>query len=197
MDHLTTEQLEGGLELIRQSPTEDGRLEMIVQRPTEGERVVLDIGELNTEEGLAGDSWNVRGSRRTDDGTSHPDMQINIMNSRVLALVAQRPDRMHLAGDQLVVDLDLSAINLPAWTRLAIGDAVIDMSGDYHPNGEGAIIEITDQPHSGCGKFTRRFGLEAHRFVNSELGKELRLRGVNARVLVPGTIRQGDVIRKI
>ncbi len=197
MDHLTTEQLEAGLELIRQSPTDDGRLEMIVQRPTEGERVVLDIGELNTEEGLAGDSWNVRGSRRTDDGTSHPDMQINIMNSRVLALVAQRPDRMHLAGDQLVVDLDLSAINLPAWTRLAIGDAVIDMSGDYHPTGEGAIIEITDQPHSGCGKFTRRFGLEAHRFVNSELGKELRLRGVNARVLVPGTIRQGDVIRKI
>ena len=59
------------------------------------------------------------------------------------------------------------------------------------------MIEITDQPHAGCAKFTRRFGLDAHRFVNSEFGKELRLRGANARVLVPGTIRQGDVIRKI
>jgi len=182
MDHLTTEQLEAGLDHIQQAPADDGRLELIVQRPAEGERVVLEVGELNPEEGLAGDNWGVRGSRRTDDGSSHPDMQLNLMNMRVLELVAQSPDRMQLAGDQLIVDLDLSAVALPAWTKLSIGSAV---------------IEITDQPHAGCAKFTRRFGLDAHRFVNSEFGKELRLRGANARVLVPGTIRQGDVIRKI
>ncbi len=182
MDHLTTEQLEAGLDHIRESPADEGRLELIVQRPAEDERVVLDTGELNVEEGLAGDNWNVRGSRRTDDGSSHPDMQLNLMNARVLALVAQSPDRMHLAGDQLIVELDLSADNLPAWTKLSIGDAV---------------IEITDQPHSGCAKFTQRFGLEAHRFVNSELGKEMKLRGVNARVVTPGTIRRGDTISKL
>jgi hypothetical protein len=180
--HLTTEQLEAGLDRIRESPADEGRLELIVQRPAEDARVVLAVGELNHEEGLAGDNWNQRGSRRTGDGGPHPDMQLNIMNARILALVAQSPERMPLAGDQLIVDLDLSEANLPAWTKLAIGDAV---------------IEVTDQPHTGCAKFSRRFGVEAHRFVNSGVGKELRLRGVNARVVVPGTIRQGDVIRKL
>ena len=73
----------------------------------------------------------------------------------------------------------------------------IDMSGDYHPKGAGAIIEITDQPHTGCARFSQRFGTASHRFVDSEVGKELRLRGVNALVVVPGTIRPGGVIRKI
>lgn len=150
--HLTREQLEAGLDDIRRSPADGGRLEMIVQRPAEDARVVLEEGELDLEEGLAGDNWRQRGSSMTDDGLAHPDMQLNIMNSRVLALVAQQPERMPLAGDQLIVDLDLSEANLPAWTRLAIGDAV---------------IEVTDQPHRGCAKFSRRFGVEAHRFVNS------------------------------
>ena len=180
--HLTREQLEAGLDHIRRSPADGGRLEMIVQRPAEDARVVLEEGELDLEEGLAGDNWKQRGSSMTDDGGAHPDMQLNMMNSRVLALVAQQPERMPLAGDQLIVDLDLSEANLPAWTRLAIGDAV---------------IEVTDQPHRGCAKFSRRFGVEAHRFVNSEAGMALKLRGVNARVVTPGTIRQGDVIRKL
>jgi hypothetical protein len=182
VEHLTTTQLESGLDEIRRSPADQGVLELIVQRPAVDERVVLDEGELDADEGLAGDTWNVRGSKRTDDGSAHPDMQLNIINARLLRLVAQDPARMPLAGDQLVVDLDLSEANLPAWTKLSIG---------------GAIIEITDQPHTGCAKFSARFGTEAHRFVNSEVGKELKLRGINARVLVAGTIRQGDVIRKI
>ena len=152
---------------------------------------------MNKEEGLAGDTWNQRGSKRTDDGGPHPDMQLNIMNSRMLELIARAPERMPLAGDQLIVDLDLSDENLPAWTKLAIGDAVVEERGSNPPTGEGAIIEITDQPHTGCAKFSARFGTAAHRFVNSEVGKELRLRGVNARVVVPGTIRPGDVIRKL
>lgn len=180
--HLTREELEAGLDHIRQSPADGGRLELIVQRPAEDARVVLEVGELNREEGLAGDNWNQRPSGRSENGGPHPDMQLNIMNARALALVAQRPERMPLAGDQLIVDLDLSDANLPAWTRLAIGDAV---------------IEVTDQPHTGCAKFSRRFGVEAHRFVNSEVGKDLHLRGINARVVTPGTIRAGDTIRKL
>ena len=182
MEHLTHDQLMETLDDVRASPADGGTLELIVQRPGEDQRVVLDEAELNFEEGLAGDSWNQRGSGRTEDGSPHPDMQLNIMNARILRHIARDPERMPLAGDQLVVDLDLSEENLPAWTRLAIGDAV---------------IEITDQPHNGCAKFTQRFGREAHRFVNSDLGKQLKLRGVNARVVTPGTIRSGDVIKKI
>ncbi len=182
MQHLTREQLEAGLDEIRAAPEDEGTVVLIVKRPREDERVVLETAELNREEGLAGDNWNQRSSMRTDDGGPHPDMQLNIMNSRILSLIAQDPDRMSLSGDQLVIDLDLSESNLPAWSKLAIGDAV---------------IEITDQPHLGCAKFSQRFGTEAHRFVNSGVGKELKLRGVNARVVVPGSIRAGDVIRKL
>lgn len=180
--HLTTEQLMAGLDHVKAAPSDNGTLVMVVQRPAEDERVVLEVGELNHDEGLAGDTWNQRGSRRTDDGGPHPDMQLNLMNSRICEMVAGSFDRMQLAGDQLIVDLDLSEANMPAWTKLRIGSAV---------------IEITDQPHNGCAKFSRRFGVEAHRFVNSDLGKELHLRGINARVVTPGTIRPGDTITKI
>ena len=181
IQHLDREQLEAILAHIRASPAE-GTLELIVQRPAVDERVVLEEARLTREEGLEGDTWNQRGSKRTDDGSPHPDMQLNIMNSRILAAIAQTPGRMALAGDQLIVDMDLSEANLPPWTKLAIGEAV---------------IEITDQPHTGCAKFSQRFGVEAHRFVNSEVGKELKLRGVNARVVTAGVIRQGAPIRKL
>ena len=182
MEHLTTEQLEAGLDEVRASPADNGTLALIVQRPENEVRVVLETAELNPLEGLAGDNWNQRPSSRTEDGGPHRDMQLNIMNARILAQVAQSPQRWALAGDQLIVDFDLSEANLPAWTKLAIGEAV---------------IEITDQPHTGCAKFIRRFGLDAHRFVNSELGKTLHLRGVNARVVTTGTIRRGDTITKL
>jgi hypothetical protein len=180
--HLTTEELQAGLEGIRQSPKDEGVLELIVRRPHIGEREVLDEGQLDIVDGLVGDTWSTRGSRRSKDGLAHPDMQLNIMNARVIALVAQDRERWHLAGDQLFMDLDLSGENLPPGTRLAVGSAV---------------IEVTDQPHTGCQKFVSRFGLEAMQFVNSPVGRELNLRGINARVVKPGTIRVRDVARKV
>jgi hypothetical protein len=179
--HLTTEELEAGLEKVRQSPQDHGVLELIVRRPRVGAREVLDEGQLDLREGLVGDNWGTRGSTRMPDGSSHPDMQLNIMNSRVVALVAQDRARWHLAGDQLFIDLDLSADNLPPGTRLAIGSAV---------------LEVTAQPHTGCQKFVARFGLEAMQFVNSPLGKRLHLRGINAKVVQAGVVRVGDVARK-
>lgn len=180
--HLTTEELEAGLNEIRQSPADEGVLRLIVRRPRVDEREILEEGELHPAEGLVGDSWKFRGSSRTSDGSSHPDMQLNIMNARVIALLARQKDRWPLAGDQLYIDLDLSAGNLPAGTRLALGSAV---------------IEVTSQPHTGCAKFTEHFGPEATRFVNSTDGKALRLRGINAKVVQPGTIRVGDLARKL
>ena len=180
--HLTTQELEAGVEEIQRSPKMEGVLAMIVRRPAVGEREVLQTGELDLVQGLVGDTWKVRSSSRTSDGTAHPDMQLNVMNARAIALVAQTQERWPLAGDQLFVDLDLSEANVPAGTRLALGSAV---------------IEVTDQPHTGCQKFVARFGLDAMKFVNSPVGKELHLRGINARVVQPGIIHVGDVVKKI
>jgi hypothetical protein len=182
INHLTREELEAGLDHIRASPKDSGLLALIVRRPTVNVREVLEDAELSTVDGLVGDSWNVRKSSRTPDGSPHPDMQINIMNARAVALVAQEKERWPLAGDQLFLDMDLSKANLPAGARIAIGSAV---------------LEVTQPPHTGCQKFVARFGLEAMKFVNSEVGRELCLRGINAKVVQAGTIRVGDVAKKI
>ena len=180
--HVTASELEAGLEEIGRSPKDDGVLELIVRRPQVGEREILQHGELDLADGLVGDSWKTRSSKRTPGGTPHPDMQLNLMNSRVAALVSRDKSRWHLAGDQLYVDLDLSEGNLPPGTRLAIGSAV---------------IEVTAEPHTGCSKFEERFGLDAMTFVNSPTRKALRLRGINARVVRSGVLRVGDAVTKL
>jgi hypothetical protein len=167
---------------LEPSPKDGGRLELIVRRPQVGAREILDEGQLDLVHGLVGDTWRQRSSTRTGDGSAHPDMQLNIMNSRIAALVAGDRSRWPLAGDQLYVDLDLSESNLPPGTRLEFGTA---------------IVEVTSEPHTGCQKFVSRFGLDAVRLVNSPEGRKLRLRGLNARVIQPGTIKVGQLIRKI
>ncbi len=180
--HRTTAELEAGLDDIRRAPGDNGVLQLIVRRPAVDEREVLEEGQLDLAEGLVGDTWKDRPSRDMTNGSPHPDKQLNIMNARSIALVAQDQERWQLAGDQLYIDLDISKDNLPTGTRLAIGSAV---------------IEVTEPPHNGCAKFQARFGRDAHKFVNSPTGKQLRLRGLNAKVVRPGVIRVGDVVRKV
>lgn len=182
MKHLTTAELEAALDHLRQTPKDEGVLHLIVRRPEVDQREVLDEAELDVTIGLVGDNWNVRGSRRTPDGSAHPEMQINIMNSRVTALVAQEKDRWPLAGDQLYIEMDLSKENLPAGSRIAVGSAV---------------LEVSPLPHTGCHKFVARFGLEAMQFVNSELGKQMCLRGINAKIVKGGTVKVGQTAKKI
>src|SRR5205814_1088612 len=146
-----TEQLEAGLDQIRLSPRDHGKLEMIVRRPAVDERVVLEQGDLNVHEGLSGDTWQVRPSRHTADGSPLLDAQITVMNARAIAQIAGERARWALAGDQLFIDLDLSDENLPVGSKLEIGTAV---------------IEATPQPHNGCAKFAARFGDDAVKFVN-------------------------------
>jgi hypothetical protein len=180
--HVPLADLEAGLDIIRRSPKEDGSLVLIVCRPAIGERETLKEGKLDLLEGLVGDTWRMRGSSRTPDGSAHPDTQLTLMNARVIGLLTEVHDRWPLAGDQLFVDLDLSLDNLPPGTRLALG---------------AAVIEVTAQPHTGCHKFRARFGSDALKFVNSPAGKQLRLRGLNAKVVLAGLIRTGDGIRKL
>jgi MOSC domain-containing protein YiiM len=180
-EHRTTGELEAATDVIAASPDDGGRVEMIVRRPAIDEREAVDEGMLSTENGLVGDTWNRRGSSRTADGGPHPGMQLTLMNARFVDVVAGARDRWALAGDQIYVDLDLGEENLPAGTRLSVGTAV---------------IEISDQPHTGCAKFSARFGRDALRFVNSPTGRRLRLRGVNAFVVENGTVTIGDVVEK-
>jgi hypothetical protein len=167
-------ELEAGLAHIRDSPRDAGTLEMIVRRPRSGEREVLDTARLDPAEGLVGDRWGAALPRRGE--------QLTLMNARVIGLVAQDRSRWPLAGDQLYVDLDLSADNVPAGARLAIG---------------AAVVEVSAKPHLGCAKFRARFGFDAVRFVNSARVAELRLRGINAWIVTAGDVRVGDTIRKL
>jgi hypothetical protein len=166
-------ELEAALPLLRAAPREQGVLEMIVRRPARGERQVLEEAELRAGEGLTGDRWGLATPPRSGE-------PLTLMCSRVIALLAQSRDRWPLAGDQLYVDLDLSGEHVPPGTRLQIGDAV---------------IEVSEEPHTGCRKFRERYGLDAVRFVGSAVGKALNLRGINARVLVTGAVRTGDAVR--
>ena len=174
MVHLDLAALEAGLAGIRQSPADAGSVELVVRRPVEDEREVLAEARLDPATGLTGDDWLGR------DGD--PDRQLTLMNARAVALLAQSRDRWPLAGDQLYVDLDLSHANLPPGTRLAIGEAV---------------IEVTAAPHTGCAKFRKRFGEDALKFTRTDAGVDLRLRGIAAKVVTGGTIRQGDSVKKI
>jgi hypothetical protein len=178
----TGDELDRALRHVAQASRTSGTLETIARRPAPGEREVLAAAELDQIEGLVGDSWHWRPNPRTPDGGPDPRGQLNVMSSRAAALIAGDRDRWALAGDQLYIDFDLSELGTPAGTRLAIGDAE---------------IEITDKPHRGCAKFSARFGLDALRLVNSEIGLVLNLRGRCARVVRGGTIRAGDDVARV
>lgn len=180
--HRSTEELEALLDEIREAPADGGIIRLIVRRPAEGERDVVEKAELSTEEGLVGDDWLDRSGRRFPGEEPTGENQLTIMNSRAAAAVAVTSDRWQLAGDQLYVDMDLSIENLPAGTRLRLGTAV---------------VEVSAIPHSGCAKFSERFGPRALRFVNVGVGRELRLRGLNARIVTGGSIEVGDTVTKL
>lgn len=171
--------LEVTLDFIRQSPEREGQIELIVCRPAVGERQVLQVAALSPERGLVGDNWQTRSSKRP---SANPDMQLTLMNARAIGAIAGDKSLWPMAGDQLYVDLDLSDRNLPPGTRLQVGEA---------------IIEVTAEPHLGCRKFSDRYGKDAVKFVNSDLGKRLNLRGINAKVISPGSVSSGAPITKL
>jgi hypothetical protein len=179
MRHATLDELEAGLEVVRAAPSGIGSLELIVRRPAPGEREILETGTLDAHQGLVGDRW--KPTRATDPNLEH---QVMVMSARMAALVTGGEDheRWAQAGDQLYVDFDISEANLPVGSRLALGDVV---------------LEVNATPHTGCGKFIRRFGVDSMKLISSPTGRELRLRGVCMRVVVPGEISRGDAVSKL
>lgn len=169
------------LDHVRAAPADRGRVESIVLRPKVDERVVVQAAMVDAQDGVIGDSWRARGSSKPS-GSANPESQVTVMSVRALAAIEPDESRWPLAGDQLLVDADLSVANLPAGSRFAVGDV---------------ILEVSETPHTGCSKFSARFGSDALRWVNSPEGRELRLRGVNTRVVQGGAVQVGDVIRKV
>ena len=194
--HRTMEELEGAWKGIRLSPSERGTLEMIVRRPKTNAREVLELATLDPIAGLTGDDWlekawprplpagvpwNELKSEDLPEGFSR-DTHLTLMNARAIAAISGEREYWPLAGDQLYVDFDLRGENLPPGARLQIGEAE---------------VEISAEPHTGCRKFSARFGSDALRFVNSPAGREWNLRGIYAVVIRGGAVRTGDPIQKL
>ena len=178
----TDRDFEPFLASVQAAPRVAGRLDLIVRRPAVDEREILTEGVLDTVVGLVGDGWHERGSSRTPDGGPNPESQVTLISTRVLRAIEPDEARWPMAGDQLYVDFDLGEEALPPGTRIAIGSA---------------LLEVSDQPHTGCAKFSARFGSDALRWINSPVGRSLRMRGMNARVVEGGTVRTGDLVRAV
>ena len=179
VEHLSTEQIKAGLAKVLASPQDDGRLEAIVVRPELNERKSYERVHLSPEGGVEGDRW---ASTKAQGGQPDPRAQVSLMNARLLKLIARDDERMALAGDNLIVDFDLSEANAPIGQKLAVGEA---------------LLEVTDLAHTGCDKFAERYGPDAVRFINAAEQKPLRLRGLYARVLKAGTVQVGDIVQKV
>jgi hypothetical protein len=187
LPYRSTAELTARLDHLRSAPPDAGTVQLVVRRPAPGQREILDEGVLDTEDGVVGDNWLSRATSRAIAAGRHLEAQVNVMSARMIGLLADGIEEQSYAGDQLFLDLDISVANLPTGSRLAFGE----------PGAGGATIEISGKPHNGCAKFVARFGEEAMLFVNSEVGKQLRLRGFNGRVVSSGVVRVGDRVRVV
>jgi len=187
LPYRTTADLESQLDHVRSAPADAGTVRLVVRRPDLGVREILEEGRFDVAHGLVGDTWLARARSRAIADGRHFAAQVNVMSARMVALLADTAEEQAYAGDQLYLDLDLSHANLPTGSQLAFGDA----------GAGGAVLEVSAKPHNGCAKFVARYGDDAARFVNSETGKQLRLRGFNARVVEAGVVRPGDVVRVV
>ena len=178
MDVVAEDRFAEDLDHVQAAPADQGLIELVVRRPAEGEREILDEGQLDLQLGLVGDRW----AGRDHTTPSYMLAQLTLISTRVLAAIEPDRARWPIAGDQIYVDFDLSEANLPPGSRLAIGSAV---------------VEVTPEPHTGCAKFSARFGSDALRWINSPVGRAHRMRGMNTRIVQAGSVKPGDSIRKI
>jgi len=169
--HRSTTELETGLRALSQAPKDAGRLALLVRRDAEHCRETPARVHLSREDGMPGDAWGRHATR-------NPESQLAVMRRDVAELIANGQP-LTLFGDNLFVDLDISKANLPAGTRLRVGEAV---------------VEVTPMSHDGCSKFHRRFGPDALHFVNAKPTRDQNLRGIYWRVIESGEVSVGSPI---
>jgi MOSC domain-containing protein YiiM len=166
----TIDELEARWVAAEPAPQGSGTVQLICVRLGDGAHECPDRVEVTPERGVEGDRWAT--GEKPNFGT-----QVTLMNVRVVELIATDGVPLHTPGDNFLVDLDLGEEALPAGTRLLIG---------------GALLEVTELPHTGCKKFRERFGLDALKWVNDH--RDRRLRGMNCRVLEAGWVAVGDAV---
>jgi hypothetical protein len=181
VEYVTQQEIDRRMSWVLESPSDHGSVSLIVVRPQTDQRDVIGQAHFSAEAGVAGDNWQHDCWKRLADGRSDPNVQVAIMNARMIEVLTGDQAHWPLAGDQLFVDFDLSTTNLSPGDRLQVGDA---------------MLEITAEPHRGCGKFKQRFGEAALQYVNSAYGDDHRLRGVYAKIIVAGKVEAGDVVSK-
>lgn len=172
--HMSLQELSQILPTLPKDDRDQGWVSLIVRRLADGHREKPERAHLSVEQGLAGDGWDWRPPR-------DPEAQLAVIRRQVAELIANGQD-LELFGDNLFVDLDISAANLTLGTRLMVGDA---------------LVEVTAKPHNGCAKFNQRFGADALRFVNQTVTREQNLRGIYWRVIESGEVWIGAPIRVI
>jgi hypothetical protein len=170
--HVDLETLEAGFRSLRESPRELGILRLIVRRRADGTRETPERVELTVEQGVPDDGWSRRPPR-------DPEAQLAVMRGDVAELIANGQP-LTVFGDNLFVDFDISAGNLPVGTRIHLG---------------GSIVEVTPKPHNGCRKFKQRFGQDALRFVQAQPTRSHNVRGIYWKVVRAGEIGVGGPIR--
>jgi MOSC domain-containing protein YiiM len=147
---------------------------MLVTREHEGRRVELRRALVTVADGMPGDAW----ARRTP---TKPEAQLAVVQHDVATLIANGQS-LALFGDNLFLDLDLSAANLPIGSRVRAG---------------AALLEVTPKAHNGCRKFHARFGNDALRFVSEPERRHRNLRGIYLRVVEEGEVAVGDVVEVV
>jgi hypothetical protein len=182
MRYMTLSEIEAGVAWVRAAPSDVGSVAALVVRPEVNQRESLTQVMFSPQQGVAGDNWVMDCWKKLPNGESDPEVQVAIMNARMIEVLTRDKNLWPFAGDQLFVDFDLGVNNLAVGDRLQVGDA---------------LLEITAEPHRGCSKFKKRFGPDALAFVNSPQGDAHRLRGVYARIVSAGEVRVGDDIRKV
>lgn len=172
--HRVREELDALLASLPPAPVDEGRLALLVRRGEAGRRETPDHAVLDPLSGLPGDAWERRPERK-------PEAQLTVMQLDIARLIANGQP-LELSGDNIVVDLDLSAENLPIGSRIRIGEA---------------LLEVTPKPHNGCKKFRARFGEDALRFVSDPIQRHRNFRGIYLCVLERGVARLGDAVTVI